>query len=404
MTTQAKPDADAIDMLADQIAELTETTVKRLGDLERIATDADLRVSEMEAKANRPSYSSVSAPYGGTRQDDEHAKAFSSWLRDPRNSKGSNASVQLAEVEAKTASGLTDAAGGFIVPEIIQGPLLSRARDTNTLRPIMRQIQVASGDVVLPLSNADATSGWVGETDTRAGTTEPTLNGPKPTFGTLYALVEATEELVMDATFDVADWFSTEAGAALGEAESIALVTGNGSNRPTGLLNTAPESGADGSRTAGTFRYLPSGTADSLGSDASAVSDNLADLVYDLKAGYRSAGRWIMNSATAGLLRKLKDADGRMLWSDGLAAGEPARLLGYPVTLCEAMPDVAANAHPIGFGDWNRAYVIADRGALRVTVDDNITQPGRVRWYIRRRVGGITFDEHAARFLKCAAS
>lgn len=354
------------------------------------------RIDQIENQINRPG-----APTIKTTESDEHTDAFTAWLRDPRNDTKRHA---LAGIEAKQASGLTDAAGGFIVPELIGSQLLMRARNANTLRPIVRNIQVASGDVILPLSNADATAGWAGETDTRTGTTEPTLAGPKPTFGTVFALVEATEELVSDSAFNVQEWFTMEAGAALGEAESIAMISGNGSAKPTGILNTGPESGADGSRTAGAFKYLASGTTDTLGADAAAISDLLADLVYDLKSGHRANATWVMNSSTAGTIRKLKDGDGRMLWSDGLAAGEPARLLGYRVILCEAMPSIGANALPIAFGDWSRAYCLADRGVLRVTIDDNLTVPGKVRWYIRRRVGGIAYDENAVRFAKCAAS
>lgn len=351
------------------------------------------RIENIETQLNRPTAATTM-----TAASDEHTSAFTEWLRDPRNDTKRH---NLAGIESKQASGLTDSAGGFIVPELIGSQLLMRARNANTIRPIVRNIQVASGDVVLPLSNADATSGWAGETDTRTGTTEPTLAGPKPTFGTLYALVEATEELVSDSAFNVQDWFTMEAGAALGEAESIAIVSGNGSAKPTGMLNTAPESGVDGSRTVGAFKYLASGTADTLGANVTTISNLLADLVYDLKASYRTNAHWVMNSSTAGTIRKLKDGEDRPLWSDGLAAGEPALLMGYPVVLCEAMPSIAANSHPVAFGDFSRAYVLADRGPLRVTIDDNITTPGKVRWYIRRRVGGIGYDENAVRFAKC---
>jgi len=354
------------------------------------------RLNAIETTLGRPG-----SPMMNAKQSNPHADAFAAWLRDPRNDTKRHA---LADIESKQASGTSDAAGGFIVPQIIADPLAMRARDLNTLRPIVRNIQVASGDVILPLSNADATSGWAGETDTRAGTNEPTLSGPKPTFGTVFALVEATEELVSDAAFDVAEWFTTEAGAALGEAESISMVSGNGTAKPTGILNTAPESGADGSRSAGAFKYLAGDSATELGTDSAAVQDLLVTMVYDLKAAYRANATWAMNSATAGVVRKLKDADDRLIWSDGLGAREPARLLGYPVVLSEAMPNIGADAFPVAFGDWNRAYVLADRGGLRVTIDDNITQPGRVRWYVRRRVGGIGYDTHAVRFAKVATT
>jgi HK97 family phage major capsid protein len=127
-------------------------------------------------------------------------------------------------------------------------------------------------------------------------------------------------------------------------------------------------------------------------------------MVYDLKAQYRARGTWVMNSVLAGTIRKLKDSEDRYLWQDGLAAGQPATLLGYPVQIAEAMGGVAANTFPIAFGDFDRAYVLADNGGLRISVDDNITAPGRVRWYIRRRLGGVVYDNDAVRVLKVAAS
>ena len=77
---------------------------------------------------------------------------------------------------------------------------------------------------------------------------------------------------------------------------------------------------------------------------ASAPANALIDMVYALGAGYRANATWIMNSRLAGMVRRMRDGDGRYLWSDGLAAGEPARLLGYPVLISEDMPNPAAGA------------------------------------------------------------
>lgn len=331
-------------------------------------------------------------------EDARHVDLFSKMLRNPKNEQ---VKADLREIEEKTASGATDGAGGFLVPEVLIGPLLKRAANANPFRGLVRVVQVATRDINFPLSNGDATTGWVGENSTRTGTTEPTLIAPKPTFGTLYALVEATEELVMDSAFDVASWFSMEAGDKMAEAEMAAIVSGDGVNKPTGLLNVAPESGADGSRTAGAFRYIATGAASTLGT---APADRLIDMIYSLKAAYRMRGTWIMNSQVAGEIRKLKDADGRFLWADSLAAGQPSTLLGYPVEIVEAMPGIGANAHPIAFGDFSRAFVLAENGGLRVTVNDNISVPGKVIWYIRRRLGGIAYDNDAVRFLRVSAT
>ena len=112
---------------------------------------------------------------------------------------------------------------------------------------------------------------------------------------------------------------------------------------------------------------------------------------------------FVMNSKTAGALRKLKDADGRHLWSDGFAAGEPARLLGYPVLIAEDMPDIASGANAIAFGDFGSGYTIAERPDLRVLRDPFSAKP-HVLFYATKRVGGDVSDFAAIKLLRCAVS
>ncbi|WP_137700022.1 phage major capsid protein [Marimonas lutisalis] len=384
---------------------LPEKEARALEDqFDKLMDEADeLRDQLLDAQSADPR-----RPFGGdvTQRgvadagEERHTKAFTSWLRAPQDQHTRQALLN-AESETRAASGLTGAAGGFVVPEIIQTPILARARDENPFRSLVRVVNVESGDVKFPLSESDATNGWVGETGTRTATTEPTLASKTPTFGTSYAYVSASEELVADGLIDIAQWFTEEAGRALGDAEMTAIISGNGTDKPTGLLNTAPESGADGSRTADAFKYIASGAANDLGST---IGDLLTDTYYDLKASYRARGTWCMNSATASVIRQVKDQNDRPLWGDSLAEGQPAMLLGHPVVIAEGMPDIGTDEHPIAFGDWSRAYILAMRGGLRATVDDNISTPGLVKFYIRERLGGCVYDENALRFIKCAAS
>jgi HK97 family phage major capsid protein len=110
-----------------------------------------------------------------------------------------------------------------------------------------------------------------------------------------------------------------------------------------------------------------------------------------------------MNSRTAGVIRKLKDADGRYLWSDGISQGEPARLLGYPVLIAEDMPDVANDAFAIAFGDFRAGYTIAERPDLRVLRDPFSAKPN-VLFYATKRVGGGVSDYAAIKLLRFAVS
>lgn len=329
--------------------------------------------------------------------DDPHTKAFANWLRSP-TSEGRK--IQLAEAEKRLASGLTGAAGGYAIPEQLITPIQTRARDENPFRSLVRLIQVSSGDVKIPLSEGDAASGWIAEGGTRTATSEPTLAEKVPTFGTVYSLVSMTEELAMDAAVDVAQWFAEEAGRAFGEAEMNAIISGDGSAKPSGLLNVAPEAAADGSRTANALRYVASGAASTLGT---APEELLMTLYYDLKSSYRRRGTWVMNSSTAATIRKLKDSNGAFYWADSLAAGQPATLLGHPVVIAEGMDDIGTDAFPIMFGDFSRGYALCERMGMSATPDP-YTNPGQIRVYLRTRIGGCVLDENAIRTIKCAAS
>ena len=66
---------------------------------------------------------------------------------------------------------------------------------------------------------------------------------------------------------------------------------------------------------------------------------------------------------------------------------------------------IARDAHntagkfPVGFGDYKRGYLLVDRVGLRMT-RDNVTNVGFVRFYVRRRVGGIVLNNDAIKYIR----
>jgi HK97 family phage major capsid protein len=209
-----------------------------------------------------------------------------------------------------------------------------------------------------------------------------------------------------DLIINAESWLQLNVTDAFGQAEGAAFVAGDGTNKPTGFLSgPTPVVTADSGRAFGTLQYIPSGAAGAFLAASATVSpaDVLADMIYTLRAGYRQNARWVMNSKTAGVVRKFKDIDGRFLWVDNLSAGQPALLMGYPVTIAEDMPDIGANTFPIAFGDFFRGYLVADRTGMRIIRDD-ITRPGFVRYLISKRVGGKLLDTNAIKLLKMSAT
>lgn len=355
---------------------------------------------------NNPAANSTGIP------QTEHVKAFEQFLRNP---KGAQARAELEAVQGKAASIGVPASGGYAAPEELAREVAKRMRDLSPLRRLARVVTVSSADFRMLVNLNNAASGWVGEnasSGNRSETDNAQLGEVRPTFGVVYAYPKATEELVADAAFDITSWFVESSAEELAIAENAAFTAGNGTNKPTGFLNGSPTSATDTespARAFGTLQYIPTGVAgafpfDQTGSPAGNPGDVLYDTIYALRAPYRANAVWLMNSTTAGAIRKWKDADGRYLWTDRLDMGQPPLLCGYPVVTDESMPDIGSNTLPVAFGDFRRGYLIADSFGLRVTVDDNVTTPGQVKLYVRKRVGGKVLDDNAIKVIKCAAS
>jgi HK97 family phage major capsid protein len=240
---------------------------------------------------------------------DPHSRAFQNWLRSPQdnNRQGDLLSAEM-DVRAE-GSTLTGASGGFSVPEPVADQINQRILEISPMRGLASVFQVTSTGTKFLVNRNNATSGWVGETDPRTATGEPTLDLRVPTFGTAHGLIEATEELVLDSALDVTQWFIGAASQKIAAAEGQAFVSGNGTDKPTGFLaGPTPLATGDSTRAAGTLQFVPSG-------DAAAITlDSLNDLFFAMKAQHRAQSTWLMSSATGAALSKIRDSDGRSIW------------------------------------------------------------------------------------------
>ena len=234
-----------------------------------------------------------------------------------------------------------------------------------------------------------------------------------PTYGTCYGYTFAQEESIHDLVISVPGWLESDISRRLASAEGIAFITGDGSDKPTGLTTsgTPSSSGDEASpqRAFGSLQYTATGVAadfagDRLSSPLGNFGDTFLDCAYSLKEMYRSNAVWLMNSTTLGRVRKAKDSQGDYLYRPNFQSGM-GDLFGWPVFEDPAFASAAANAFPVAFGSFRDAYLIADlQNSLRVTVDDNITAPGFVKFYSRRRLGGIVSNSDAAKLIKCAVT
>lgn len=348
------------------------------------------RLRDIETKVGRPS-----AGFDGTAPA-EYKAAFVDYVRT-----GSHSSVSALQAKATDVRVATGASGGFALPAELASQVLVLMRSISPIRQIAKVVQVSTPDYAELVSAGGMGFEWVGETDTRAQTATPNFSEVRPTFGEISARPEATRQSLEDLFFDVEAELIRQGAMQFAEAEGAAFVSGDGTNKPTGILaGPTPVTTADASRAVGTLQYVATGQAAAL---ATAPFDTFKTLQYALKSQYRANARWVMNSVVMAALATVKDTTGRYLLQQALAAGVPETIDGYPVTVAEDMPNVGAGNFPVAFGDFERGYLIADRvgmGMLR----DELTKGGYVRFPMYKRVGGRLRDTQAIKLLKVAAT
>lgn len=400
MAVEKKDIDDVAEALGKKFDEFKKTNDKRIDGLEeekgKLSGQVDTlneKLSELdELKSSlEKELISLKRPDGtGTKAASEHKTAFMQFVR-----KGVEAG--LGDLQAKALQIGVESDGGFAVPEELDRSIIELLRDTSPMRQVCNQITVGTPDYKRLVNLGGNGAGWVGETAARPATNTPTLGNISAFMGEIYANPQATQTSLDDMFFDAEGWLSSEVGRDFSEKEGNAFLLGDGVNKPKGLLAYPLLTTADDVRAFGSLQKLITGTAGTV------TGDNLIDLIHALKAGYRANGTWMMGNLTVAYVRKLKDSEGNYLWRPGLEAGAPSVLLGYGITENEDMPDVAADANAIAFGDFKRAYTVVDRIGTRVLRDPYTNKP-YVGFYTTKRVGGMLVDSQAVKILTLSAA
>ncbi|MGC5796958.1 phage major capsid protein [Sphingomonas sp. NFX23] len=327
-------------------------------------------VTELQKKMQRPNMGAGEA----NAAEVEHKNAFEKWAR---KGTGEN-ELESIEKKAITLGTGGDASGGFLVPRQVEAGIRN---DLRTLSPIRSRATVVStvSDNYSFLRNARGLQvGWVGEVDARPETATPTLTETRVPGGEIYANPPVSQRALDDAGFDLEAWLNQNIAEEFAIEENKQFLIGDGVNKPKGILTTTG------------IKTLKSGAAAAMPTG----SDYILDMIYGLKAAYRNGAAFLGNGATIAGLRKLKDTTGNYMFQPSLVLGTPSTLMGYELLEVEDMPDVAANAMPLAFGNLKQGYLIADRLGIR-TLRDPYSHKPFVTFYATKRVSGIVQDLNA---------
>jgi HK97 family phage major capsid protein len=322
----------------------------------------------------------------------EHKSAFDAYVR-------AGDVDGLRQIETKAMSVGSNADGGYLVPVELEHAINQRVMAISPIRSIASVREISGNVYKKPFMTAGPATGWVGETDARTQTTSATFDALSFPAMELYAMPAATATLLDDSAVDLDQWIASEVELVFAMQEGAAFVAGDGVNKPKGFLSYTTVANASWSW--GNLGYIASGAAGAFA--ASNPSDVLIDLIYSLKAGYRQNGSFVMNRKTQATIRKFKDSTGAYLWQPPAQAGGRATLMTFPLVEAEDMPDIAANALALAFGDFQRGYLVVDRVGVRVLRDPYSAKP-YVLFYTTKRVGGGVQDFDAIKVLKFAVS
>ena len=307
---------------------------------------------------------------------DAYSKAFWNSVRGRMNYDVRNA-LQVGE--------LTE--GGYTVPDEFEHQLIEALQEENIMRGLVHVITTASGDRKIPLVTNYGTANWIEE---EAQIPESDVAFNQITLGAhkLATAIRISQELLNDSAFDLASFIAHEFQRRAGAAEEEAILSGDGSHKPIGLLHSTL--GAEVGVTAASATAI--------------TADELIDLQHSLKSGYRRKASFIMNDACIKAIRKLKDGQGQYLWQPSIREGVPDMILNTRVYMSNYMPLPEAGNKVILYGDYSY-YWLADRqGRTMQRLNELYAMTDQVGFKLTERLDGRLILPEAVKCLRMKAS
>ncbi|MBO4914244.1 MAG: phage major capsid protein [Oscillospiraceae bacterium] len=276
-----------------------------------------------------------------------------------------------------------DTEGGYLVPDEFEHTLVQALNESTVIRANAHVITTSSGLHKIPVVASHGSAAWIDEggayTESDEAFGQVQLDAHK--VGTV---IKVSEELLNDSAFDLEGYIRSEFVRRVGDKEEEAFLTGNGASKPTGILN-ATGGGEVGVTTA---------------SATAITADELIDLYFSLKAPYRKKAVWILNDSTIKLIRKLKDGNGQYLWQPALREGDVPTILGRPYHTSAYMPEAAASAKSVIFGDLNYYWIGDRQGVTFKRLNELYAGNGQVGFLASKRLDGKTVLPEAIKVLQ----
>ena len=370
-----------INALSQALDKYTADTTAKVADAVEQVRELQDSFDRIEARLNRPG-TGASARGGNGDLRDVYA-AIGNFTKS-----GDNSDLMALSVA-------NDEAAGYLVSPQLSEVMTKRIFDESPMRALVRTVEIGDGGSFQePIDTDEVGAEWVGEEEDRTPTTAPKVQLLNVELHEIYSHQTVTQRLLDDSRFNIGEWVIEKIGGKFGRADGTAITVGTGFKMPKGFLTYPTDTAGDFTRARATLQHVWSGA------DNTVTADALKNTFWALRSGHRKNAAWVMSSATANVLDRLKDGNGDYIWRSGMTSGAANSLLGKEVHFSEDMPAATTlGALPIAFGDFKAGYTSIERPGLKLLRDPFTAKPSVV-FYAYRRSGGAVNNFDAIKLLK----
>jgi len=289
------------------------------------------------------------------------------------------------------ANPTTGADGGILVPRTLYAMVERFQKAFGGVLDVARVMPTEKGEPLgMPKSDNTARKGRIVAENAVINTGEKLQFAKLDLTGFMFTsdFVLIPSSFLQDASIDVMAYVAMEVAEATARAYNEKLTIGAGTTEPKGIVVGAGASGITAAAT-------------------SLTADNILDLIHSVNSAYRkspSAGL-MFNDLTLGVIRKLKDSNGRYLWDNGnIQQGIAPTIWGHPYTINDDMANIGASAKSMIFGDMSK-YIVRKIGSPRLIVDKSrFLDYDQTAVVMFERLDGDTINSAAIKSLVHAAS
>ena len=233
-------------------------------------------------------------------------------------------------------------AGYLAVPEFID-QVIPQLYERSPLLSEITVFRISGNIGSVPVANSRPEVHWVGEIEERP-VSKVDVGVANIPMNEMVCSTELSNVLIRDSNLVNAEqYIQSESASAMRDGIGTAILTGNGDNKPIGLLDKT-------SKVNKKIKTLKSGASKGI------TTDVLFDAMGAMKSDAMDNAKWVMSNATFWAIAKQFGKDSNFVTMP-LAEGIRPAILGKPVIIAEAPGLETDGNRAIMLGDLRKAYI-----------------------------------------------